>query len=146
MKIFKPYLHTIFLILVFCSPLSAQDHSPQDTVKQWIKVYGVDQVKASELTASRFREGKSKKAWAKESYKQLKKTKYKHLGGRVLNETIKGFQATVTLRSKIETIAGIKEQTEVYTLFILFEKWLISEIIVKDEVEIEELEERGMFL
>ncbi len=58
-------------------------------------------------------------------------------------------EAAVVLRSTIDTIVGKSEQTEIYILVLEDGKWLIDEVIVRDEVEIEELEklkERGLFL
>ena len=143
----KPYLHTIFLLLLFCSPLHAEEHSPQDIVKEWIKYYGVDQSKASELTTLRLRDGRTKEVWAEETSIPLKQIGYKHLGGKVLAETKKKgrTEVAVALRSTIDSIAGKSEQTEIYILVLKDGKWLIDEVIVRDEVELEELEERGCF-
>ncbi len=148
MKVFKYYLHTIFLLLLFCSPLYAQEHSPQDTVKEWIKYYGVDQLKASELTTKRLRDGRIKEVWAVETSIPLKQFGYKHLGGKVISDTIKRgkAEAGVALRSTIDSIVGRSEQAEIYILVLEDRKWLIDEIIVKDEVEVEESEERGKYL
>ncbi len=135
--------YTIFLLLLFCSPLYAQEHAPKDIVKEWIEVYGVDQSKASELTTLRLRNGRTKSAWAEETPAPLKQLGYKHLGGKVLGDTIKRgkTEAAVALRSTIDTIVGKTEQTEIYILVLEDGKWLIDELLVRDEVEIKELEE-----
>ena len=148
---FRPFLYVIFLLLLFCSPLYAQEYSPQDIVKEWIKVYGVDQAKASELTTLRLRDGRTKEAWAEETSIPLKQIGYKHLGGKVLAETKNRgrTEMAVALRSIIDSIVGKSEQTEIYRLVLEDGKWLIDEVIVKDEVnleELEELKERGMYL
>ncbi|MEE8423461.1 MAG: hypothetical protein V3S49_02885 [Thermodesulfobacteriota bacterium] len=134
--------YTIFLLLLFCSPLYAQEHAPKDIVKEWIEVYGVDQSKASELTTLRLRNGRTKSAWAEETSAPLKQLGYKHLGGKVLGDTIKRgkTEAAVALRSTIDTIVGKTEQTEIYILVLEDGKWLIDELLVRDEVEIKELE------
>ncbi len=149
MNIFKPYHYALFLLLLlFSTPLYAQEHSPHSTVDEWIKVYGVDQAKASELTTLRLRDGRTKEAWTEETSIPLKQMEYKHLGGKVIGDTIKRgkTEAVVVLRSTIDSIVGKSEQTEIYILVLEDGKWLIDEVIVKDEVEIEELEERGMYL
>ena len=138
----------IFTLLLY-APLSAKAHSPQDTVKEWIKVYGVDQVKASEHTTLRLRDGRTKQAWAVETSIPLKQLGYKHLEGKVLGDTMRRgkTEAGVALRSTIDSIVGKSEQTEIYILVLEDGKWLIDEIIVKDEkIEEKELEEGGMFL
>lgn len=53
-------------------------------MSEWIEVYGVDQVRASELTTLRLRDGRSKEVWAEENSVPLKQIGYKHLGGVVL--------------------------------------------------------------
>ncbi len=137
--------YTIFLLLLFCSPLYAQEHSPKDIVSKWIEVYGVDQLQASELTTLRLRKGKTKKIWAEETSAPLKQLGYKHLGGK-FGETIKRgkTEAAVALRSTIDTIVGKTEQTEIYILMLEDGEWLIDEILVRDEVEIKELEKSPM--
>ena len=144
MNIFKPYHYAIFLLLLFSLPLYAQEHSPQDTVKEWIKFYGVDQDNAAELTTVRLRRGMTKKAWAKDRYRKLRDIGYKHLGGKFLGEKIRndGLEAMVVLRAKIDSIVGISEQTEVYILTLEDGKWLIDEVIVRDEIDADELEKK----
>ena len=121
---------------------------PQNIVKEWIEVYGVDQSKASELTTLGLRDGRTKKDWAEETSIPLKQVGYKHLGGKVISDTIKRgkAEAGVALRSTIDSIVGRSEQTEIYILVLENGKWLIDEVVVKYEVEVEESEERGKYL
>ena len=144
MKILKRYHFAIILLLLSFTPLYAQEHSPQDIVKEWIKVYGVDQDNAAELTSIRLRRGVTKKAWAEDRYRKLRDIGYKHLGGRVLGEKIRddGLEAMVVLRARIDSVVGISEQTEVYILVLEEGKWLIDEVSVRDEVEVDELEKK----
>ncbi len=144
MKSFRSFLYVILFLLFFCAPLFGQGHLPQDTVSNWIEVYGVDQVRASELTTLRLRYGRSKEVWAEETAIPLKQIGYKHLGGKYLGEKIRDdrLEAMVVLRAKIDSIVGISEQTEVYILTLEEGKWLIDEVIVRDEVDADELEKK----
>ena len=49
-------------------------------------------------------------------------------------------EAAIALRSTIDTIVGKSEQTEIYIRVLEDGKWLIDKIVIRDEVEIEELE------
>ncbi len=142
MKALRIFLPTVFFVSLLCIPLFARENPPLAVVKKWIRVYGVDQDRASELTTLRFREGKVKKTWADETRRILKKIGYKHLGGEFLGEEIKGIEARVVLRTTIETIAGRSKQKEVYLLFLVNDKWLIDNIVIGEE----EIRERGIVL
>jgi hypothetical protein len=73
---------------------------------------------------------------------------YRHLGGKLLGVTIKsgGTEAMVMIRATIDTIVGKSEQTETYLLFLVERKWLIDEVIITDEIDVEELEKGDMYL
>ena len=124
------------------NPLSieSREHTPSEVVMEWIKVYGVDMYKASELTTLNFRDGKAKQAWAAEYYRLLQSAKYKHLGGEIIEEKIQGDKAVVVLQAKIDTIAGSAKQKEFYLMKRINGQWLIDDIIVKEE-EVEGLKE-----
>jgi hypothetical protein len=132
------------LLLAACqkNPVLIESHeqTPSEVVMEWIKVYGVDMDKASELTTLNFRDGKTKEIWASEYYKLLKSAKYKHLGGKVIEEKIEGDRAVVVLQAEIDTIAGSAKQKEFYLMRRINGQWLIDDIIVKEE-EVEELKE-----
>jgi hypothetical protein len=121
--------------------IESHEQTPSEVVTDWIKVYGVDMDKASELTTLEFREGKAKQVWASEYYKALKSAKYKHLGGKVIEEKIEGDKAVVVLQAEIDTVAGSAKQKEFYLMRRINGEWLIDDIIVKEE-EVEELKEK----
>jgi hypothetical protein len=132
------------LLLAGCqkNPVSieSREQTPSEVVMEWIKIYGVDMDKASELTTIEFRDGKTKQVWASEYYKFLKSAKYKHLGGKVIEEKIEGDKAVVVLQAEIDTVAGSAKQKEFYLMKRINGQWLIDDIIVKEE-EVEELKE-----
>ena len=133
-----------FLLFTGCQKNSVlvenRQETPSEVVMEWIEVYGVDLDKASELTTLEFRDGKTKEVWASEYYKFLKSAKYKHLGGKVIEEKIEGDKAVVVLQAEIDTVAGSAKQKEFYLMKRINGQWLIDDIIVKEE-EVEELKE-----
>ena len=133
-----------FLLFAGCqkNPVLIESHeqTPSEVVMEWIKVYGVDMDRASELTTLNFRDGKTKEIWASEYYKLLQSAKYKHLGGKVIEEKIEGDRAVVVLQAEIDTVAGSAKQKEFYLMRRINGQWLIDDIIVKEE-EVEELKE-----
>ncbi len=70
----------------------------------------------------------------------LKSAKYKHLGGKVIEEKMQGDKAVVVLQAEIDTVAGSAKQKEFYLIKRINGKCLIDDIIVKEE-ELEELKE-----
>jgi hypothetical protein len=132
------------LLFIGCqkNPVLIESHkqTPSEVVTEWTKVYGIDMDKASELTTLEFREGKAKKDWASEYFKLLKSAKYKHLGGKVIEEKIEGDKAVVVLQAEIDTVAGSAKQKEFYLMKRIHSQWLIDDIIVKEE-EVEGLKE-----
>ena len=147
----RRYLFTLFLLLaVSCakkapttlpSSSDAEEKSPKAVVLQWIEVYGEDLDRASDLTTLEFRDNKTKKAWADKTSSILKSFKYKHLGGKIIAEKVNGDYAVVILDARIDTIAGGAKQKELYELKRIDGKWLINDIVVKEE----ELEDKNPY-
>ncbi len=144
-KYLMEYKYFIFYILVFMSfgvLTNSQENvynvynvSPTDIVKKWIEIYGRDFDEASELTTLSFRNGITKKDWASKISKIMESIEYEHLGGKVVAEITKKDKSINILQSKIKTIVGGSYQKEVYELHNIEGKWLINEIVVKEEDE-----------
>ena len=134
MKSFKIFFFSTLISFLLSAPLFANNSTPQDVVTTWTQVCGVDQMKASNLTTSRFRGGKNKQPWADEIYKSLKKMGYRHLGGEIINKLISKDVAVIVLQSSINTLVGKTSQKESYLLIHQNDEWLIDQIAINDEV------------
>ena len=104
--------HFLFFFALF--PLSiAQEISPRAVVLQWTKIYVVNYCRAADLTTLEFRKRKSKDEWADQISEILGSVKYRHLGGKVIEEQISGDRAMVVLDARIFTIVGSAKQKRV---------------------------------
>lgn len=124
----------IALIILVSTAISAQASSPEDTVMEWIKVYGTDQDRAAQLTTNDFRDGEPKLAWAYRTYTILRLVGYRHLGGTVIGKVIDDNRAVVVLQANISTVIGKVHQKEIYVLIRKDAHWLIDDLNVFDEV------------
>jgi hypothetical protein len=133
----RSYLLSLVFFIILVPLAYAEEISPRGVVLQWTKIYGVDYYQAADLTTLEFRKGKSKEEWADQIGEILGSVKYKHLGGKVIEETISGDNAAVVLDARIYTIVGSAKQKEIYELKKIDGIWLINNIAVKEE-EIED--------
>ena len=108
--------------------------SPSDTVHRWTLLYGRKTVQAAALTTKHFRQGKSKKSWARQVHKALEKLDFLHLGGQVIDQRVIGETATVVFCSTLRTAEGPSKQIERYTLKRLGGQWFIDQIEVIEEI------------
>ncbi|MGE0682434.1 MAG: hypothetical protein AB7P69_16230 [Candidatus Binatia bacterium] len=114
-----------------------QEHAtdtPSLTVLRWMALYGEDTAQAATLTTLYFRNGDKASVWARKTQAVLETIKYEHLGGEIVNETITGETAVVTVKARISAAHGVSTQTEVYTLRRIKGQWFIDELEVKNEV------------
>jgi len=108
--------------------------TPREVVTAWTRLYGQDTAKAALLTTERFRGGESPQPWAKRVQQALEEISYRHLGGMIESETVRGDSAVVVLKASIVAVDGISTQREIYTLNRVGGRWLIDELRVEDEV------------
>jgi hypothetical protein len=120
--------------LVQAASALAPDATPGEVVMAWTRLYGQDTAKAALLTTERFRGGEPPQPWAKRVQQALEEISYRHLGGMIESETVRGDSAVVVLKASIVAVDGISTQREIYTLNRVGGRWLIDELRVEDEV------------
>jgi hypothetical protein len=108
--------------------------TPRGVITAWTRLYGQDTAKAALLTTERFRGGEPPQPWAKRVQQALEEISYRHLGGMIESETVRGDSAVVVLKASIVAVDGISTQREIYTLARVGGRWLIDELKVEDEV------------
>jgi len=109
----RRYLLSLLILIVLIPIAHAEENSPRAVVLQWTKIYGVDYYRAADLTTLEFRKRKSKDEWADQISEILGSVKYRHLGGKVIEEQISGDRAMVVLDARIFTIVGSAKQKRV---------------------------------
>ncbi len=124
---------SVFIWLLFIAFAIAGELSPREIVFAWTKLYGRDTARVALLTTTRFREGQPPKLWVEKEQRTLSRVHYEHLGGTIVKEEIREKTATVIFKARIRTRLGITEQTELYTLFLEGEHWLLDDIKITNE-------------
>ncbi|MGQ0792794.1 MAG: hypothetical protein ACT4NX_01765 [Deltaproteobacteria bacterium] len=110
--------------------LAQQEIKPAEVVVEWTKFYGTDMNKAAALTTATLRKNKPAGVWAAEVSAVLQKIKYKHLGGKIIEQRVEKEKALVLLLANISASGGTVQEKEFYFLKKVGGKWLIDRIVV----------------
>ena len=90
-------------------------------------------------TTARFRDNKPKSVWVVDSWKALQKIKYEKINNSILDSKVKDVKAVVIVKAKIRTAEGEASQKEIFYVLKEEERWLIEELIVTDEIDLEKI-------